>query len=75
MKHVLGRDLKADPKGHEVISFHHWMAFYQINMSNMFCSHRFCVLSLDECCCREQKWLWEEKQLPDTEKTSNAHSI
>lgn len=71
MKYVPRRDLKADPKGHEMISFHHWMAFYQINMSNMFCSHRFCVLSLDECYCREQKWPWEDKQPSAAEKSSD----
>lgn len=64
VKHVLGRDLKADPKGQEMILFHHWVAFYQI----MFCSQRSRVLSEDECCYWKQKRQAEEKQLSDAKK-------
>lgn len=34
MEHIFEKDLKADPKGREMISFYHWIAFYQINMSS-----------------------------------------
>lgn len=71
LKHVLGRDSKADTK---VIII--WMGF---SLSDRKEQHGlftdFVSLLLDECYSWEQKWLQTEKQLSDTEKTSNAHSI